>query len=113
MTEPTPALRLLSDLAPHPADPILLWIWEPFHLHSVRLLRVGPWVVDDDGEMVWLLDAIDVARLDRMPRAVHDGNPWLCGESVAETVASIERAIAKQTQIAESRRFRERSSVTR
>ena len=109
MNKSTPAVRLLSNLAPHPADPILLWIWNPFRLHPVRLLRVGPWVVDDDGEMVWLLDAIDVAGLNRMPRAVHDGNPWLCGESVAETVASIERAIA----VAESRRFRERSSVTR
>jgi len=109
MNESARVLHLLSDLAPHPPDPILLWIWEPLRLHPIRLVRVGPWVVDDDGEMVWLLDAIDVAGLNRMPRAVHDGNPWLCDESVAETVASIERAIA----IAESRRFRERSSVTR
>lgn len=108
MNESIPPLRLLSDLAPHPLDPVLLWIWEPFHLHPSRLIRVGPWVVDDDGEVVWLLDASAVAELDRMPRAVHDGNPWLCGESVAETVASIELEIARRAQIAEFLRLRSR-----
>lgn len=86
--------------ARHPAQPKSLWPWiPPRRLHKPRALRVGPWIIDDDGDIVWLWSASEVGDLERLPRAVHDGNPWLRGQSVAEMVEAIDKAAAGWSEI--------------
>lgn len=95
--------HLWPQLARHPASPKSLGSWDPpGRLHAPRVIRVGPWVIDDDGEFVWLWTASEVAALERLPRAVHDGNPWLRGRTVAEMVEAIDKAAAGWSEIESS-----------
>lgn len=51
------------------------------------LRRVGPWIVEDRGPgAIWVLSAVPVSHLPRLPRAVHEWTRWLCDDTVAETV---------------------------
>jgi hypothetical protein len=92
---PVKTVRLWPQLARHPAQTKSLWPWiAPGRLHEPRTIRVGPWVVDDDGDQVWLWTASQVAALERLPRTVHDGNPRLRGRTAAEMVEAIDMAAA-------------------